>query len=90
MVIAEAMACGRPVVVSCAGGAAELVEDGVDGVGHSPGDAAQLAERLRALVLDPALRQRLGAAARQSAVRRFDRNRLAVQIGPLYEISKPA
>lgn len=90
MVIAEAMACGRPVVVSCAGGAAELVEDGVDGVGHSPGDAAQLAERLRALVLDPALRRRLGAAARQSAVRRFDRNRLAVQIGPLYDISKPA
>ena len=89
MVIAEAMACGRAVVVSSAGGAAELVDDGVDGVGHRPGDAAHLAERLRALAADAALRRRLGAAARRSAERRFDRDRLAVEIAPLYGLRKP-
>lgn len=88
MVIAEAMACGRPVVVSSAGGAAELVEDGVDGVGHSPGDSKQLADRLRALAANPPLRARLGSAARRSAERRFDRHRLAVEIAPLYRVSQ--
>jgi glycosyltransferase involved in cell wall biosynthesis len=90
MVIAEAMACGRAVIVSGAGGAAELVEDGVDGVAHRPGDAAHLAERLRALAADPELRGRLGAAARSSAARRFDRDRLAVEIAPLYRLRRPA
>jgi glycosyltransferase involved in cell wall biosynthesis len=90
MVIAEAMACGRAVIVSGAGGAAELVDDGVDGVGHRPGDAAHLAERLRALVADPELRRRLGAAARRTAARRFDRDRLAVEIAPLYRLRRPA
>jgi glycosyltransferase involved in cell wall biosynthesis len=84
MVIAEAMACGRPVVVSSAGGAAELVREGVDGVGHKPGDDGQLAERLRYLAANATLRQRLGAEARRSAERRFDRRRLALELAPLY------
>jgi glycosyltransferase involved in cell wall biosynthesis len=84
MVIAEAMACGRPVVVSLAGGAAEIVRDGVDALGHAPGDAGALAERLSALVADPALRARLGRAARTAAESRFDRARLARELGPLY------
>ncbi|HEX2343256.1 MAG TPA: glycosyltransferase family 4 protein [Vicinamibacterales bacterium] len=84
MVIAEAMACGRPVVVSLAGGAAEIVRDGVDALGHAPGDAAALADRLSALVRDPGLRARLGRAARTAAEARFDRARLARELAPLY------
>ncbi len=84
MVIAEAMACGRPVVVSLAGGAAEIVRDGVDALGHAPGDAGGLADRLSALIEDPGLRTRLGRAARQTAESRFDRARLARELGPLY------
>jgi glycosyltransferase involved in cell wall biosynthesis len=84
MVIAEAMACGRPVVVSLAGGAAEIVRDGVDVLGHAPGDAAALADRLSALAGDQGLRARLGHAARAAAESRFDRARLARELGPLY------
>jgi glycosyltransferase involved in cell wall biosynthesis len=84
MVIAEAMACGRAVVVSLAGGAAEIVRDGVDAVGHPPGDAAALADRIGTLAADPDLRARLGRAARASAEARFDRARLARQLVPLY------
>lgn len=72
LVIAEGLASGRAVIVSAAGGADELVTDGVDAVTHSPGDAAGLARGIERLIADGALRARLGAAARQAAVRRFD------------------
>ncbi|MBI3610827.1 MAG: glycosyltransferase family 4 protein [Nitrospirae bacterium] len=68
-VVLEAMACGLPVVVSARAGASEIVTDGKDGLTlKDPEDAAALAERLR-LLADPALRERLGRAARQTALR---------------------
>ncbi len=84
MVIAEAMACGRPVVASRAGGAAELFEDGVDGFGHAPGDAGELAQIIAALAADPVRRERVARAARRAAEVRFDRRRLADSLVPLY------
>ena len=84
LVIAEAMACGRPVIASRAGGAAEIVEDGVDGLAFSPGDAGQLAGAIARLAADPDERRRLGDAAARSA-RRFDRRLLADTLVPLYE-----
>jgi glycosyltransferase involved in cell wall biosynthesis len=72
LVIAEGLACGKPVVVSAAGGAAELVEDGRDAVTFVPGDASALARALERLANDASLRARLGSAARTTAVHRFD------------------
>jgi glycosyltransferase involved in cell wall biosynthesis len=72
LVIAEGLACGKPVVVSAAGGAAELVEPGVDALTFAPGDALALGNAIATLGSDAALRARLGAAARRTAVRRFD------------------
>lgn len=72
LVIAEAMACGRAVIVSRAGGAAEIVEDGVDALATPAGDAAALAAAIDRLAGDGALRARLGGAARAAAVSRFD------------------
>jgi len=72
MVIAEGMAAGRAVIVSAAGGADELVTEGVDALTHVPGNADDLARGLERLAGDPALRARLGAAARRSALRKFD------------------
>ena len=46
LVIVEAMACGRALVASEAGGAAELIDVGVNALAHTPGDATQLAERI--------------------------------------------
>lgn len=89
MVIAEGMACGRAVVASLAGGSAELVQDGVDGLGHAPGDAAGLAACLTRVTADPSLRRRLGAAARATAERRFDRTRLAAELTSVY-LEQPA
>jgi glycosyltransferase involved in cell wall biosynthesis len=85
LVIAEAMACGRPVITSAAGGSAELVRDGIDALTHAPGDADGLARAIDALAGDAALRARLGAAARQTAVDRFDARRLGDEFARLYE-----
>ena len=85
LVIAEAMACERPVIVSLAGGAAEIVTVGVDALGHQPADVAQLAARITELAIDPALRSRIGRAARATAERCFDRARLAKELAPIYQ-----
>jgi glycosyltransferase involved in cell wall biosynthesis len=85
LAIAEAMACGRAVIVSQAGGARELVTDGVDALVHTPGDVDQLAERLAALTADAEWRTRLGVAARTTAEQRFNLNRLARELVPLYK-----
>jgi glycosyltransferase involved in cell wall biosynthesis len=90
LVIAEAMACGRAVVASRAGGAAEVFCEGADALGHAPGDAADLAARITRLAADPDLRARLGRAARETAERRFDRARLAEELVPLYRQLRPA
>jgi glycosyltransferase involved in cell wall biosynthesis len=84
LAIVEAMACGVPVVVSAAGGAAELFSDGEDALGFKPGDVDGLARQLSRLVEDAALRRRLGEAGRVTATRRFDRGRLGRELVDLY------
>jgi glycosyltransferase involved in cell wall biosynthesis len=83
LAIAEAMATGRPVVVSRAGGAAEIAEAGA--VFHSPGNADELAQGIARLAKDAALRASLGEAGRRAALRLFGRQRLAEALVPLYE-----
>jgi glycosyltransferase involved in cell wall biosynthesis len=84
LVIAEAMACGRPVVVSAAGGAAELIDDGRDALAVPPADVEAMSRAIAHLAADPELRARLGAAGREAAERDFDRARLARQVAPIY------
>jgi glycosyltransferase involved in cell wall biosynthesis len=62
----EAMAQGRPVVSTRVGGVPELVREGEDGFLTS-GDPAEIAERIRALLVDAELRTRMGGSARERA-----------------------
>ena len=63
--IMEYMACGLPVVAACSGGNPELVRDGESGLLVPPADAAALAEALRRMRADPAMRAHMGQVARQ-------------------------
>lgn len=85
LAIAEAMACGRAVVTSGTGGAAELIEPDVDALTHPPGDSDALARVLERLVRDAPLRRRLGDAAAGAARRRFDPDRMAAGLVAIYE-----
>ncbi len=65
LVIAEAMACGAPVVVTDAGAPPELVTDGVDGLIVPAGDPLALGRALRRVVDDAPLRAMLTLGARR-------------------------
>lgn len=64
-VLIEAMACGKPVVGSNVGGIPDVLGHGEAGLLVRPGDAKDLADKLRLLLGDAQLRQRLGEAARR-------------------------
>jgi len=85
LAIAEAMACGKPVIGSGLGGAEEFLRHQVNGLTHKAGDADDLARKIEDLIADPACRARLGAEARETATRLFDRRRLALEMIPVYE-----
>lgn len=72
----EAMACAVPVVGTNTGGLPEVVEDGVSGFLHAPGDTDAMADSIRKLLSDDKLVQKMGEAARERAVSRFRREAL--------------
>jgi glycosyltransferase involved in cell wall biosynthesis len=84
LVIAEAMACAKPVVASRAGGALELIQPGVNALSYEPGDATALARCIAQLAGDPDLRQRLGRAGRSTAEQSFTRRRMADEVAQVY------
>jgi glycosyltransferase involved in cell wall biosynthesis len=67
VVCLEAMAAGRPVVASKAGGLAEIIDDGRNGLLFEPGDHASLARNLERLLDDDEFRGRIGREARATA-----------------------
>ena len=70
--VIEASACGLPVVVSDVGGLPEVVLDGETGLVVPREDVASLQSALARLVLDGALRERLGAQGREHVFRHYD------------------
>ena len=76
LAVIEAMQLGRPVVASDVGDLPWALAGGA-GIVVPAGDVAALAAALRRLAADPALRARLGAAAKERAEAVFAPRRLA-------------
>ena len=85
LAIVEAMACGKPVIVSQAGGAAELFTHNYDGVGVPPGEPKALAAAIIDLLDHPEKRQLLSENARKTATKNFSHQRLGEQIITIYQ-----
>jgi glycosyltransferase involved in cell wall biosynthesis len=85
LVIAEAMACGRPVIASQSGGATEVLWADRTGIGVPPGDVDALAAALVRLTRDGFARFYMGRAGRVVAEARFDRNRLGPALCSFYK-----
>lgn len=67
----EATAIGRPIVTTHSYGCKDTVDDGVNGFLVPIQNSKQLAEKLRVLISDKALRERMGKAGREKAEREF-------------------
>ena len=72
LVCAEAQAMALPVVATRVGGIPEVVADGESGLLVRERDQAALADRIVRLLLDPALRDRMGEAGRRRVERCFN------------------
>lgn len=83
----ELMAAGLPIVAGRVGQVAEYLEEGRSGLLVAPGDAGALARGVLTLLDDTALRERLGAAARERALAVYGWDRLALQAEQAYRIA---
>jgi glycosyltransferase involved in cell wall biosynthesis len=85
----EAMACGCAVAASRVGGNPELVAHGETGMLFEPRDAPALAQILRLLVREPALRRELGCKAAGTITGRFSLAAAAHRMGEIYAALLP-
>ncbi|MDG4550490.1 MAG: glycosyltransferase family 4 protein [Candidatus Contendobacter sp.] len=72
VVILEAMACAIPVVSTRSGGPDGIITEGQDGFLVGLEDAKALADRLARLLSDEALNRRMGQAARETILQRYE------------------
>jgi hypothetical protein len=80
----EAGMYGKPVVGCRIGGMVEVVDDGVTGILAEPGDAQSLLQAVGRLVADPALRERMGRAARSRYLEKFTPERMADGVAAMF------
>ena len=84
-VIVEAMLCGKPVIAAQAGGAIELVEDGINGFLVTPGEPQELAKVIHNCLQESVKTANIANNARISAGQRFDVKIINQQIQELLE-----
>jgi glycosyltransferase involved in cell wall biosynthesis len=84
LVALEAMAVGKPVIASRAGGLSEFIEDGKTGILVPPGDAQALADAIEWLSGDKTLIEQMGQASAQEALS-FRASAIVPEIIRIYE-----
>lgn len=82
--IAEAMACGRAVVISEAGGALEVGDPERTCLAAPPGDVLALTRQIGRLLDDKGLRERLGREAAADVRTRFTHHKMGEALGAAY------
>lgn len=83
--IIEASACAKPVVVSNVGGLPEVVADGITGIIVPPKDAEATAAAIERLILDQALRSKMGSSGRERVEELYNWNDNVEQMIGIYK-----
>jgi len=81
----DAMAAGKPIVATTAGGIPEVVKDGQTGYLVPPRDHREMADAIVKLLNDGALRRRMGEAGLALANARFSAERMVQETSVVYE-----
>lgn len=84
LAVIEAFACGLAVIGSAHGGVGELIEDGVTGLLVAPGDAADLAQKIRWALDHPQAMVNMGLAARARYLQHYTPQRNFQQLQAIY------
>lgn len=79
-VVTEAMACGKPVVVTNQGGAVEMIEDGISGIIIPINEAHTAANQIAPLVMNEVMRKAMGNNAKMRIHQHFSRANFNQQI----------
>ncbi|NOK61275.1 MAG: hypothetical protein GFH27_549305n44 [Chloroflexi bacterium AL-W] len=82
--VLEAMATQRAIVATAVDGTSEVIEDGRTGLLVPPNDAKALADAMIQLLGDTATRHRMGLAAREVVVARFNQQQMLAHTFALY------
>ena len=85
LVNVEAMAMGKPVVAFAHGALPEIVADGETGLLVPPRDEPAMAQAIRTLLQDPALRHKMGKAGRERALSRFTSAKMVQEVSAIFE-----
>jgi glycosyltransferase involved in cell wall biosynthesis len=85
MALLEAMSWALPVIATPVGGIPQLVTNEVNGLLVTPGDIDGLATAITHLLEDPALRERLGAAARATIQAGFSLDEALAKLSGIYD-----
>jgi glycosyltransferase involved in cell wall biosynthesis len=80
IVLLEAMAAGLPVIASSLPGVRKVFTDGREGLLAKPGDAADLKEKIKFLLENPARRAEMGRAARKLAEEKYSSEKVSAQL----------
>jgi glycosyltransferase involved in cell wall biosynthesis len=83
-VILEAMAAHKPVIATCWGGAREIVQEGATGYIINPYNIQDFAAKLKRLLTDDALSQRMGAAGYARLQNQFSMQQQVARLSDLY------
>ncbi len=81
----EAAACGRPIIATDVPGCRDVVGDGVNGLLVPVRDGEALADAIRKMADEPAMREEMGKAGRQRALQMFDKEIIVRETMEVYE-----
>ena len=85
IVIAEAMACGKPVIASDVGCIPDVIDNGINGILIPIGDFKELARQINLLLDDPQYSTMLTQNARRKALERFGLDRMIDETIKVFE-----
>jgi glycosyltransferase involved in cell wall biosynthesis len=89
-ILVEAASCARPLIATDWPGCREIVQHGITGLLVPPHSASALADALQTLILDAALRKRLGSAGRELVLAEFSSERVIRATRSAYESLLPS
>ncbi|MGR3302289.1 MAG: glycosyltransferase family 4 protein [Candidatus Scalindua sp.] len=88
IVIAEAMACGKPVIASDIGSIPDVIDNGINGILIPIGDFKELARQINLLLSDKQYSAMLAQNARRKALERFGLDRMIEETIKVFELAR--